>query len=80
MPGLTPAYAGNIALSPSYRNVLEAHPRIRGEYFVLSVLAPNVSGSPQHTRGISAVHPHRAFICGLTPAYAGNIKSAEVCF
>ena len=73
---LTPAYAGNIGQESLPTAFVEAHPRIRGEYYCLNGLNGNVTGSPPHTRGIFLGASKKADSTRLTPAYAGNIVIA----
>ena len=48
------------------------HPRLRGEYFELSLIVPSKVGSPPLARGIQnfKLNPERKL--GITPACAGN--------
>ena len=55
VPRLTPAYAGNIDICRDRNDRIEAHPRIRGEYFGVLEGRADVLGSPPHTRGISVL-------------------------
>ena len=70
--GITPAHAGNTAITqvswPSPRD----HPRTRGEYSAAYPFSSYKRGSPPHTRGIPAFF--RAYLNqkGITPAHAGN--------
>ncbi len=70
--GLTPAYAGNTGLMAFPPIPETAHPRIRGEYTIHTIVPVNVYGSPPHTRGIRGIQRARRPRAGLTPAYAGN--------
>ncbi len=74
--GLTPAYAGNTIRGYVQHEISWAHPRIRGEYSVLSDKRYDVMGSPPHTRGIHIADLNDDFGEGLTPAYAGNTDFA----
>ena len=69
----TPAYAGNILFFFCRHTDLQVHPRIRGEYFEYTGTTLYVSGSPPHTRGISAFSSFPLIMSRFTPAYAGNI-------
>ena len=72
---LTPAYAGNINVLSARPSASGAHPRLRGEYPAIMSGIKVWKGSPPYTRGISA-HGRKEYPSrGLTPAYAGNIRS-----
>ena len=73
--GLTPAYAGNTDPSVVKIPVHRAHPRVRGEYRILSAVGTVCPGSPPHTRGILDLARAHLANPGLTPAYAGNTSS-----
>ena len=69
---ITPAYAGNTFLRNPVRQVLQDHPRLRGEHKIAYVYCDADKGSPPPTRGTpkiskSVISPPR-----ITPAYAGN--------
>ena len=48
------------------------HPRLRGEYFELSLIVPSKVGSPPLARGIQGFAFRNAFETRITPACAGN--------
>ncbi len=74
----TPAYAGNIQLLMGLDEILQVHPRIRGEYPLPSYFPPFCAGSPPHTRGISCPFTGRISLIRFTPAYAGNMKLSRL--
>ena len=49
--GIIPAYAGSTTMGKSMLPSLADHPRIRGEHWSGSVVAPRMIGSSPHTRG-----------------------------
>mgnify|MGYP004663036855 CR=1 FL=1 len=51
----------------------QVHPRIRGEYILVTKSLAYIAGSPPHTRGIWFNWLIALQICRFTPAYAGNI-------
>lgn len=55
-----------------------AHPRIRGEYLLMTSFSPLLPGSPPHTPGIPRSVGLVAVMRRLTPAYAGNTSGALV--
>ena len=73
--GITPAYAGNTALSKRYGQASKDHPRLRGEHFVSSSKRVSLSGSPPPTRGTRLDGWTNPSNPGITPAYAGNTTS-----
>jgi len=68
----TPAYAGNTEHQLNFANLLEVHPRIRGEYKSLHDKYVHGEGSPPHTRGIRHLIESVLHRLRFTPAYAGN--------
>ena len=48
---ITPAYTGNTETAADYKTVIEDHPRIHGEHWVIIKLKQAILGSPPHTRG-----------------------------
>ncbi len=54
----------------------QAHPRIRGEYFLRTKRLSTRLGSPPHTRGIHNMNGPTVSRLRLTPAYAGNTTSS----
>ena len=48
------------------------HPRLRGEYFVLSVFRELIGGSPPLARGVLSLYTLRTLHNGITPACAGS--------
>ena len=71
---ITPAYAGTTKNSIQQAPVVEDHPRIRGNHFVVvaSVLAE--LGSPPHTREPQRKAYRRIHKRRITPAYAGTTR------
>ena len=57
---------------------LRAHPRIRGEYCQKHGTLMTELGSPPHTRGILFNQICHPFLVRLTPAYAGNTRTAAI--
>ena len=78
--GFTPAYAGNTCLRNTKPNLLEVHPRIRGEYLSSAALICLSLGSPPHTRGILNAMKRLRTRDGFTPAYAGNTGAPASAF
>ena len=74
---ITPACAGNTKTELHKHWVRQDHPRLRGEYSLLSAACSFVWGSPPLARGI----PRHDFIInalvGITPACAGNTDLRE---
>ena len=70
--GLTPAFAGNTVADDQRHRVVEAHPRIRGEYGPVLAYPVAVAGSPPHSRGILRDQVVQEAEARLTPAFAGN--------
>ena len=71
--GITPAYAGSILRLCRFVNVVEDHPRIRGEHLLRLTGSQCAMGSPPHTRGALRMSPASGSETGITPAYAGSI-------
>ena len=72
--GLIPAHAGK---TPGRMRALSsrwAHPRSRGENWLLVAVCVGVEGSSPLTRGKPGVCPSRATSSGLIPAHAGKTK------
>ena len=67
-----PAHAGNTPCLLSDVQVLEVHPRSRGEYFSLLLTLKTSEGSSPLTRGILLFIFGGAFYDGFIPAHAGN--------
>ena len=67
-----PAHAGNTPCLLSDVQVLEVHPRSRGEYRLLMPLILTSVGSSPLTRGIQNPGHIRAYSDGFIPAHAGN--------
>ena len=72
-PRFTPASAGNIRGELTKALDSEVHPRIRGEYSVVTQVFKGVGGSPPHPRGIFTVAFAISPAPGVTPASAGNM-------
>ena len=73
---LTPARAGNTAISPPVSAASSAHPRSRGEHAFSDELSGSFSGSPPLARGTPVLLLGRGFSIRLTPARAGNTRRA----
>ena len=69
---LTPARAGNTASPPQWARTNPAHPRSRGEHFLLALRASRTPGSPPLARGTRTGNLDRLPDARLTPARAGN--------
>ena len=71
---ITPACAGNTEAINETKEVLEDHPRMRGEHGTGIVVPLPILGSPPHARGT----PAEAMKCKgkdrITPACAGNTR------
>ncbi len=74
-PLITPACAGNIRQPLRKSTWLWDHPRIRGEHRALLRFVTCHVGSPPHTRGTSVKRRGNGQGTGITPAYAGNIRT-----
>ena len=74
---LTPARAGNTAISPPVSAASSAHPRSRGEHAFSDELSGSFSGSPPLARGTPVLLLGRGFSIRLTPARAGNTSSRK---
>ena len=70
--GITPASAGNTLKLQRIWMADQDHPRIRGEYLVISLDCYRLLGSPPHPRGIQRIHALLYTRNGITPASAGN--------
>ena len=73
LPGIIPAYAGQISEAPVRRIWRRDHPRIRGTNQSAPSSSINLLGSPPHTRDKSQSPYFIHDILGITPAYAGQI-------
>ena len=69
---ITPACAGNTREIMKLFYAQWDHPRLRGEYDVVTPMLPCVLGSPPLARGIPKIKRRQARICRITPACAGN--------
>ena len=74
---ITPAYAGKRPSRSKSISPARDHPRIRGEKPMKNLKRYRTEGSPPHTRGKAFASTVRAFMTGITPAYAG--KSGMSC-
>ena len=77
---ITPAYAGNTVIFPTFGAVCWDHPRLRGEHSVRLLNSTEGLGSPPPTRGT----PKKALApfddLRITPAYAGNTVYVDPIF
>ena len=73
LPGIIPAYAGQISEAPVRRIWRRDHPRIRGTNHNLLTLSMISSGSPPHTRDKFLVSLWISVGIRIIPAYAGQI-------
>ena len=55
----------------------KVHPRVCGEYLLLTGKVAVWKGSPPRMRGILATIPKICVLARFTPAYAGNINNAR---
>ena len=69
---ITPAHAGKRRAARFPIEMLQDHPRTRGEKLILWDEASLNGGSPPHTRGKGKDGYDRAIRCGITPAHAGK--------
>ena len=74
--GITPAHAGNTNRDGQGNRAYRDHPRACGEYACYSISALPGPGSPPRMRGIPELPVPRTANLGITPAHAGNTKSA----
>ena len=70
--GLIPAYAGRTRAIGYVRDLIEAHPRLRGADNLTSVVAGSMMGSSPLTRGGRPNLGIQQCRVGLIPAYAGR--------
>jgi len=70
--GITPAHAGNTQDVGIIEDVIEDHPRTRGEHASSATLGLSALGSPPHTRGTRQIEGKLLDETGITPAHAGN--------
>ena len=70
--GITPACAGNSAISSKPHPNRRDHPRLRGEQAVPAMPKPSPVGSPPLARGTVRHMPDFAQLVWITPACAGN--------
>ena len=70
---ITPAYAGQIHKLCKIRPSQQDHPRIRGTNRTERSATIITSGSPPHTRDKLVLIRVINTLCGITPAYAGQI-------
>ena len=74
-----PAHAGNTPCLLSDVQVLEVHPRSRGEYRLLMPLILTSVGSSPLTRGIQWLGFDGSRTHGFIPAHAGNTRYGQTC-
>ena len=72
--GIIPAYAGSTASRALTRNIVEDHPRIRGEHAQMPLAVLPWTGSSPHTRGAQRRQPAREAGSRIIPAYAGSTE------
>ena len=77
-PGLIPAHAGKTAGSRTRAGAWRAHPRSRGENFLIVEVAEKLDGSSPLTRGKPSVPPEALIVAGLIPAHAGKTSLLRV--
>ena len=70
--GITPACAGNTTMEATLQLGIRDHPRLRGEYIVVTNKRNIFLGSPPLARGILWTVSQRTRITRITPACAGN--------
>jgi len=71
---ITPACAGNRAISQILRLWVEDHPRVCGEQLRLQTIAARLVGSPPRVRGTDALIDEILGSRRITPACAGNSR------
>ena len=70
--GITPACAGNTTMEATLQLGIRDHPRLRGEYIVVTNKRTIFLGSPPLARGILLNSDKQHEPIGITPACAGN--------
>ena len=70
--GLIPAHAGSTPNPPTLPGARSAHPRSRGEHFLLIPILHGVTGSSPLTRGAQHGDGCTCGAGGLIPAHAGS--------
>ena len=76
-PRLIPAHAGKTSSPPSWEPGRAAHPRSRGENFLIANVERKVDGSSPLTRGKHQTDRVRIHSRGLIPAHAGKTVAIE---
>ena len=76
---LIPAHAGKTSISPQASTHRSAHPRSRGENYVLGADEDAFTGSSPLTRGKRGLLCRCAHEPGLIPAHAGKTSSVTGC-
>ena len=76
--GITPAYAGKRSCWIRRGTCGWDHPRVCGEKFSFVGILLLPQGSPPRMRGKVPPAHHRAFLSGITPAYAGKRRRLVV--
>ena len=74
--GLIPAHAGKTASTLTWPSSDSAHPRSRGENFLIVNVERKVDGSSPLTRGKRFAGAGTATDAGLIPAHAGKTRPA----
>ncbi len=77
--GIIPACAGNTVPVWLGVELVQDHPRMRGEHVLLPLSMIVVMGSSPHARGTQKQHHHQQSRRGIIPACAGNTPSGERC-
>ena len=75
--GITPACAGNTTMEATLQLGIRDHPRLRGEYIVVTNKRNIFLGSPPLARGILVGNERSKLYSGITPACAGNTEIYE---
>ena len=71
--GFIPAHVGNISFLLNRICYFQVHPRVCGEYSMISFPVVKAIGSTPRMRGIYPCRKTYRVILGFNPAYAGNI-------
>ena len=77
--GITPACAGNTTMEATLQLGIRDHPRLRGEYIVVTNKRNIFLGSPPLARGILRYITNKIAQAGITPACAGNTNHLFKC-
>ena len=76
VPGLIPAHAGKTRIRACVAGSASAHPRSRGENFLIVNVERKVDGSSPLTRGKHLSRCRRRDAAGLIPAHAGKTRNS----